>query len=405
VRPVEDIISQGGERPPGGPRRQLLIAAAVVVLAGLVLIEHVPRGGHPRPHPSVAGGVQYGGGPALIKLRDAAPHGPSGILGPTLPVAADIRVPRTGAQPDWYWPARGTIEPIGGLPDDRFGYVFTRLAGGWAIQPDPPDPAGCGDCPGPPAPIYYLGNHARVASLVGPATMVAPAATSADLWLTTYPADANPGTTSGRAREYSAGGTTQGPGVGLPVGYTIAQGTTRGLLLAPVTTNAQAPDLLWNPYTGKTVRRFANVLAQSANLIAYTPPCTATCSLHVLNLATGHATVLTMTVGRSLSNASVSPDGRYLALAVSFTEDGDDGALAMQLEVADLRTGRTSLVPDTWVSSDALDGFGWAGDGDNLVAELTFSTRVQLALWNPARSSLAVADVRPAAEPAALVVG
>jgi hypothetical protein len=402
---VEDIISQGGDRPPGGLRRKLLIAAAVVVLAGLVLAEHLPRGGHPRPRPSVAGGVQYGGGPALIKLRDAAPHGPSGILGPTLAVAAGTRLPRTGAQPAWYWPAKGSVEPIGGLPDDRFGYLFTHLAGGWAIQPNPPDPAGCGDCPGPPAPIYYLGNHARLARLVGPATMVAPAATSADLWLTTYPAEADLGTTSGQAREYSTSGSTQGPGVSLPLGYTIAQGTTRGLLLAPVTTHAEAPDLLWNPYPGKTVRRFANVLAQSANLIAYTPPCTTICSLDVLNLTTGRATVLTLAVGRGLTDASVSPDGRYLALAVSFTQEGDDGALAMQLEVADLRTGRTSLVPDTWVSSDALDGFGWLGDGDNLVAELTFATRVQLALWNPASASLAVADVRPAAEPAALVVG
>jgi hypothetical protein len=402
---VEDIISQGGDRPPGGRRRRLLIVLAALVLAGLVLAEHLPRGGHPKPHASVAGGVQYGGGPALIKLRDEAPHGPSGILGPTLTVAAGTRLPRTGAQPAWYWPAKGSVEPIGGLPDDRFGYVFTRLAGGWAIQPNPPDPAGCADCPGPPAPIYYLGNHARLAALVGPATMVAPAATPAELWLTMFPAAANLGTTSGQAREYSTGGTTQGPGVRLPVGYTIAQGTTRGLLLAPVTTHAQAPDLLWNPYSGHTVRRFANVIAQSANLIAYTPPCTTTCSLRVLNLATGHATTLTMAVGRTLTNASISPDGRYLALAVSFTEDGDDGALAMQLEVANLGTGRVDPVPNTWVSSDALDGFGWLGDGDNLVAELTFATRVQLALWNPASASLAVATVKPTAEPSALVVG
>jgi hypothetical protein len=62
-------------------------------------------------------------------------------------------------------------------------------------------------------------------------------------------------------------------------------------------------------------------------------------------------------------------------------------------------------VPDTWASSDALSGFGWPAGDDNLVAELSFMTKVQVVSWRPGSSRLAVAVVAQQQKPNDLVVG
>ena len=60
-----------------------------------------------------------------------------------------------------------------------------------------------------------------------------------------------------------------------------------------------------------------------------------------------------------------------------------------------MASGRLTIVPGTFASSDALAGFGWPTDGDSLVAELTFTTTVQVASWHPGATRLAVAAIRP----------
>jgi hypothetical protein len=62
-------------------------------------------------------------------------------------------------------------------------------------------------------------------------------------------------------------------------------------------------------------------------------------------------------------------------------------------------------VPETWVSSDALVGFGWAASSDSLVAELSFTTKVQLASWRPGERRLAIAVLTPKHNPVSLVIG
>jgi hypothetical protein len=62
-------------------------------------------------------------------------------------------------------------------------------------------------------------------------------------------------------------------------------------------------------------------------------------------------------------------------------------------------------VPSTWVSSDALVGFGWPNGGDSLVAELSFTTTIQVTSWRPGAADLAVAALRPGRDSASLVVG
>ncbi len=63
------------------------------------------------------------------------------------------------------------------------------------------------------------------------------------------------------------------------------------------------------------------------------------------------------------------------------------------------------VVPGSAVSSDALDGFGWPGGGDRLVAELSFTTKVQVASWRPGAARPAIAVIRSARNSTALIVG
>ena len=106
--------------------------------------------------------------------------------------------------------------------------------------------------------------------------------------------------------------------------------------------------------------------------------------MQVLNLATG---------------------GSLLAVQLSFSNDSADGAQAVQLELMSMATGRLTAVPQTWVSSTALVGFGWPASSDSLVAELSFTTKVQLASWRPGASRLAIAVLRPQRSPVSLVIG
>jgi hypothetical protein len=266
--------------------------------------------------------------------------------------------------------------------------------------------ARCDSCAGAPAPAWFLADGARSATPLGTANLVAPATTAGAVWLTSYPPGADMNTTAGTAREAGASGAPalHRP-VRLPPGYAIAQGTDSGLLLAPVGKQPQAAYKLWDPSAPGASRVFHGLLAASAGEIAWTSPCASRCAIQVLDLATGRHTVLALPAGSSAVNGAFSPDCRYLALQVSVGDTGDGGKLAMQLKVASMPSGRLTVVPDTWVSSDALIGFGWPARGDSLVAEFSFTTKMQLASWHPGANRPAVQVIRPGPSEAALVLG
>ena len=403
---MDDILSQGGDRGPSRrPRRLAAIAALVVVAVGAAVYlsltrqQHAPAATHrarvtmsPAPVPAA---------PAVLSV----PPGPDGISGQTLAWDPSLRLPTAGAQPVWFSPVSGRSEPIGGLPAERSGYQFTRVVGGWAVQASPAVPAACGSCAGPPVPVWFLADGARSVTRLGTANLVAPAANADAAWLTSYPLGANMTTAAGTAREASATRTLTRP-VTLPPGYAIDQGTDRGLLLAQV---GQQPGAgvskLWNPSAPQASQAFNQVLAASPGEIAWTPACAPQCSVQVLDLATGRHTVVQLPAGKSVTSGAISPDGSFLALQVSFASTGDDGALAMQLEVAPVTTGRLTAVPGTFASSDAFIGFGWPTGGDSLVAEFSFTTKVQLASWRPGTSRPAVTTIRPGPSQASLILG
>jgi hypothetical protein len=371
-----------------------VIAVLVVLLAGggIVLSRSLvsPRSpGTPRPTPT---------GSAALSL----PAGANGIAGQTRAWDRSLRLPVAGARPAWLSPASGRAEPIGGLPANPSGYQFTRVAGGWAIQASPAVPAGCASCAGGPAPAWFLPDGARSATPLGPANMVAPGATAGTVWLTSYPPGANMTTASGTAREAGIADASPRP-VRLPPGYAIVQGTVRGLLLAPASQQPGAADELWYPSARKAGPVFDGVLAAGPDEIAWTSQC-AGC-VQVLNLATGRHTEVGLPAGSSAVNAAFSPDGGFLALQLSLGSPGGGSELGMRLDVAAVTTGRVTPVPGTWVSSDALIGFGWPAASDSLVARFSFTTKMQLTSWHPGASRPAVKILPPGGDVASLILG
>jgi hypothetical protein len=401
---VPDILSQGGSRESGPwPRR--VAAAAVLVLVAVTIVHYLPRSRHGTARPVRAAVTAT---PLRLPLAVSGAAGvaqePDGITGQLLSWPGGLRLPASGQRPVWYWPATGQVVPIGGLPLQRSGYQFIRAAGGWAVQAAPGAQAVCGSCAGPRR-VYFLADRGRSVTQAGLADAVAPG-TAGALWLTSYPPDADPRTAAGMAREVSIAGRQLGPQLKLPAGYLIEQGTGRGLLLAPVAQRqGTMADKLWDPAVPQPSRTFEGVIAASATQIAWAPPCVARCRVQVLNLATGRQVSVELPEASSVANAAFSPDGSFLAVEVSFGDDADDGALAVQLELASMASGRLTAVPKTWVSSDALVGFGWPASSDSLVAELSFTTKVQLASWHPGASRLAIAVLRPLHSPASLVIG
>jgi hypothetical protein len=397
----DDIISQGGGRDPGPwPRRLAVLAALVVAVAGSTA--YLTRAlGHHAPLVSLSSPATTGQTPAGSAVAGLPPE-PDGIAGRALGWDRDLRLPAAGARPAWFSPATGRAEAIGGLPPDQSGYQFTRVAGGWAVQAVPDPVSGCDSCAAPPEPAWFLADGARSATMLGIASLVAPAATAGAVWLTSYPPGVNLATASGTAREAGTAGAHAVP-VRLPPGYAISQGTVRGLLLAPVSRQPGAADELWDPPAGKASPVFDGVLAAGPDAIAWASPC-AGC-VQVLNLASGRRTAVALPAGNSVVNAAFSPDGSFLALQLSVSSPGSGGELGTRLEVAPVSTGRLIPVPGTWVSSDALIGFGWPAAGDSLVARFSFTTKMQLTAWHPGASRPAVKILPPGDDEASLILG
>jgi len=389
----------------------------VLGLVAVFIVEHLPQhppaktGHHPAaisvvPLPSPAAG------PAAISVvpLPAPGTGPVGVSGLAKTRDGSLRLPSTGQQPAWLWPSTGRTQLIGGLPRDKWGYEFIRVGGGWAVQADSAARSRCGSCAGARRPVYFLADYAQSVTQVAAADDVAPSATAGALWLTNYPPGADMSTAAGTAQEIrvdgAPAGAQAGPPVRLPAGYVIYQGTDRGLLLAPVAPSGITTYKLWSPAGGQAVSRtFEQVRAASATRIAWASRCDPACRVEVLNLATGQRTVVGLPGASSAVNGAFSPDGKFLTLQLSFTNVGDDGALAMQLDVVSLAGRNPAVVPTLRVSSDALVGFGWPAGTDDLVAKLNFVTELQVASWRPDSHGLAVAVIRPGPGSTALIVG
>jgi hypothetical protein len=388
---MEDILSQGGDREPSRwPRRLGVIGAGLlVVVLGIV---YLVQAGH--PHSPAA---------AASPTVSASAAEPTGIAGRALPWAGSLRLPVAGTQPAWFSPATGVSARIGGLPADSAGYQFTRADGGWVVRAGSGGELASGGAAVPPLPVWFLADGAGSATRVGTANQVTPAASAGAVWLTSYPASADPATAARTAREVSVTGVPLGRPVRLPAGYVIYQATDRGLLLEPVSSHSgPQADKLWNPADQKASRTFDGVIAASPAEIAWTPACAATCRVQVLDLATGRRFAVPLPAGSVAESAAFSPSGGLLALQV-LAEEGDEPSI--RIEVASTAGGLVTAVPGTLVGSDTVVDFGWPTGGDSLVAEFIFPGTVQLVSWHPGASVLTVAVVKLGQAQTSLVVG
>ena len=390
---ADDIISQGGdgERSPW-PRRLAVIAVLVLLAVAIVRLLPHHRPARMRRHGRLvaAGPVQLAGlGNAVAVDLDKA--GSAGAPATRWPSSVRLLL-TTG--PAWFWPATGRVEPIDGLPGDPSGYMFSRVGGGWAVQASAPA-RGCRGCGGPGSPVYFLADGAMLASPIGVAEDVAPAARAGQMWLTRYRPGADPGTAAGTARLVSVTGPPPGPPVRLPAGYQIVQGTSRGLLLASVIERSPATAfLLWNPATGLISRSFDDVIAASRGEIAWRPECGTVCALYLLDLTTGRDTTVRLPASEIPVSGAFSPGGTFLALQVS-VGSGRAGTQAGWLVVVAADSGRLLPTPRTLAGGASLTGFGWPVSGDRLVAELSSAAGTQVVSWRPGADQAAVAALRP----------
>ena len=400
---MRDILDQGRDHEPSPWPRRLAVIGALLVAAALTAVYlpgHLGSSGRPVPgaSPSAAGPGET--------VEGQAP-GATGITGTTLRWGSNVALPLSGQRPAWLWPATGRTKPIGGLPAAGTGYQFTRAGNGWAVQANLAGNTSCSYCNTTPLPVYFLGDQARSVTEVGQANLVAPGAAAGQLWLTSYPPGTDIPDGKATAREVSTTGAPLGPQLTLPAGEVIEQVTDRGLLLAPAAPQTGVlADTLWNPSDPQASRTFSGVIAARPAEIAWPPQCdqagTSACLVEVLNLVTGRLATLPLPGAMSAASAAFSPDGQFLAIEASYY---DMGSLAAQLYVATVATGQLTPVPETTVSSDALVGFGWPTAADSLVAELSFTTTVQVASWLPGAADVAVVAIRPGSDSSSLVVG
>lgn len=402
---VDDVLTGGGVRRPAW-RRRALIAAVMVVVAGLVVLRHLPGGQR----------AAVGREPPVVSVSEPLPRvmpgqagvpGEAGVPGVTRPgPLSEIRLPVAGPRPFWFWPATGRAVPIGGLPVTGAGYTFVRAAGGWALTRGALARPACQGCAEAPLPVYFLASGGSRAQPVGTADGVAPAATAGRLWLTSYHPAGDAGTSVGTAREISAGGGRPGPAVRLPAGYAIDGATGRDLLLIPqAQRHGRAGFLLWNPVTGQASRRPGNVLAVSGPHIAWMPRCARQCAVTVADVATGAVITVRPPASQVAVSAAFSPDGRYLAVQVGPDFVVTGSGAATRLYLVNLSTGQVAAVPETPAGGGALVAYGWPAAADILVTELSFPGRIQLAAWRPGSGRPHVIALRPGQGAAALVLG
>ena len=385
---LEALIREARRRQ----RRRWLAAgtALLMVAAGAAAAVVAGSGAGRRPRPP--------GRPVTGTVKPA----PSAMSGVRMPAGSSVRLLLTGPRPAWFSLATGHAEPIKGLPWDRWGYLFTRVVGGWSAQPGTAGPACGAMCPGPPVLNYFIADGSPRAARIAPGYEVAASDGSGAVWLTTFQrSGADISTTPALAQEVTTAGRPLGPWYRLPAGYLIRRAVGGDLLLGPVLEAAQevVRYKLWDPVTRRVVRIFGDVIAAGPQAVAWGPICVH-CPVRVLNLVTGTNAAIPLP-GRAWAapnQGTFSPDGRYLAFPL-WAGTAPDGEPALtRIAVIDTRDRRLLLVPGSTISWDVTKGvlsFGWQPRGHRLIAVLPGSGEtIQVASWQPGQARLWVATTQ-----------
>jgi hypothetical protein len=371
-------------------RRWLAAGAALLMVSAGAAAVIADSGAGRRPGPPRR--------PAAVTVKPA----PSAMTGVPMPAGTSVHLLLTGPRPAWFSVATGHIEPIKGLPWDRWGYLLTRVIGGWSAQPGTAGPACGATCPGPPLPNYFIADGSPRAARIARGYEVAASDGRGAVWLITFRrSGADITTTPALAQEVTTAGQPLGLRYQLPAGYLLRRAVGGDLLLGPVVEVPQRPVTykLWNPATRRVVRTFSDVIAASPEAIAWGPICVH-CPVHVLSLETRTTAAIPLPPGgwAAPNQGTFSSDGRYLAFPLWAGTASDGEPAVTRIAVIDLATRHLIVVPGSTLSWDVTKGvlsFGWQPGSHRLIAVLPGADdMIQVASWQPGQARLWVANTQ-----------
>jgi hypothetical protein len=327
-------------------------------------------------------------------------------LGSTGLAALVVPDPSRSAVPGLFWLDRGRLTPIGRLPHGGCYLPPTRLPHGWALGRQVYKPTGqrCREL-SMPTRFYLLADGAtRVTRLPVTADRLVADGDDTRLWLITFLGQPDP--TSNQLppqaiQQVDRTGHPHSPRYLVPAGYAAWQGVGGGLLLLIRTGQGPADPsrgALWNPGSGRLLRRFDRVLAASGTTIAWVAAaCRATpCPVHLSDLTSGTDLQVAVPRRARATSGAFSPDGRYVAVVFGGV-DAAGAATKARVGVIDVAARRLVAVPGAVMGRRDIGwAVSWSPDG----AWLLLSARVgpvteQLAAWRPGDTVLHVPRRQP----------
>jgi hypothetical protein len=371
---------------------------AVVLLAALVVVGRLDA-------PGRLGRVSAPVG-TTVTLPSPPPRLRGVPLGGTGLAALLVPDPSLSAVAGLFWLDSGRLTPIGGLPHGGCYLPPTRLRHGWALGRQAYKPTGqrCRELSRPTG-FYLLADGADSASrLPVTADRIVADGDDSRLWLVTFLGQPDP--TGGRPppqaiQQVDRTGHPRTPRYSVPAGYAAWQGVGGGLLLLVLTGQGSADTsrfALWNPGSGRMLRRFDRVLAASGTTIAWVAAgCGPTpCPVHLSDLVSGTDTQVAVPGRAWAGSGAFSPDRRYLAVVFGGV-DAAGAATQARVGVIDLATRRLLAVPAAVIDGgDVGLAVTWSPDGAWLLVSAGVGPLTeQLAAWRPGDTVLHVPRRQP----------
>jgi hypothetical protein len=374
---------------------------AVALLAALVVVGRLDAPGRLGrvSAPAPAGTTDtIVGLPTPPRLR-GVPLGGTGLAALLVPD------PSASAVAGLLWLDSGRLTPIGGLPHGGCYLPPIRLSHGWALGRQVYKPTGqrCREL-SMPTRFYLLTDGAnRVTRLPVTADRLVADGEDTRLWLITFLGQPDP--TSNQPppqaiQQVDRTGHPHTPRYLVPAGYAAWQGVGGGLLLL-IRTGQRSADTsrfaLWNPRSGRLLRRFDRVLGASGTTIAWVAAaCGPTCPVHVSDLAAGTDIEVAVPWRAWANRGAFSPNGRYLAVMFG---GGDAAGVVTQARVGviDVAARRLLGVPGAVMGGgDVGLAVSWSPDGAWLLLSAPVGPLTeQLAAWRPGDTVLHVPRRQP----------
>jgi hypothetical protein len=396
------------------PSRSQVIGAlgAVALLAALVVVGRLDGPGRldrvsapasigatpPTPPPPAATTDTTGGLPTPPRLR-GVPLGGTGLAALLVPD------PSPSAVPGLLWLDSGRLTPIGGLPHGGCYLPPTRLRHGWVLGRQPYKPTGqrCLEL-SMPTQFYLLADGAnRAIRLPVTADWVLAGGDDSRLWLVSFLGQPDP--SSGQLppqviQQVDRTGHPRTPRYLVGGGYAAWRGVGGGLLLLILTGQGSADPsrfALWNPGSGRMLRRFDRVLAASGTTIAWVAAACGPkpCPVHLSDLAAGTDLQVAVPWRARANGGAFSPDGRYLAVVFGDGDAAGAGTPA-RVGVIDVAARRLLAVPGAVMGGDVGLAVSWSPDGAWLLVSAPLGPLAeQLAAWRPGDRVLHVPRRQP----------